>query len=635
MSLFGSWSLKADGSDILPGIEKLQGVPLILTMKSTDTLTITRQKQYKNAKEEDVVLTIASGKVTNKRTMQMNVLNIESSGSEVIYGIVQNCDVNFHELTLTRLGPKCGQNSKEVYRMDPNGLEMKISVEVTSPEGVRFSLVKYFSKAESVSAASNNSQLINFESNNSMKSMGWKIFEFWPSTVLTSCRVRILNAIKVKTIVSKDGLLSKSIEKIWSNNDISEPEASGISSSRLDDGLSIAEHYGEKTCKVTNGEEVVKFVIEVTLGKAQWFVTHRYSDFDALRKFVISQNPFNTSFKECDAKFPGKVVGLSYRHSVLEQRIQGLEYFLLFFLDNARYCRQNSWDALLSFLEIPEHLQSLSHDLVTQTIQSDDNSIGSKFKEQRTESVAASNNIRISSSASVSSAQDPVINRNNSDKQSSPKIKAIQAGNNPINTVSTMSNGNSPTSPTHDNPDQVLIALCESLKNGILVIKHGRQGNPKRRLLRTDDSFSQLFWQADGYGSKHESNKSYFLSEMFKVIRGFEIDPINNTQSDLATITSSNKNALTSSSNHDDDDVSIISAASKRSSIRVGRIFNKSNGTPFGSSSLRKRVKESDIPLCIVIFFPSRTVDIQCLNQSDCDTIYFGLKEISNRNSLN
>lgn len=92
-----------------------------------------------------------------------------------------------------------------------------------------------------------------------------------------------------------------------------------------------------------------------------WVVAHRYKEFDALRRFLLIQNPHVASFKECDAKFPRKVVGLGFRRSVwLEQRAEGLEAFLSFFLANARYCRQNSVDALCSFLTVMSTCISLS-----------------------------------------------------------------------------------------------------------------------------------------------------------------------------------------------------------------------------------------------------------------------------------
>jgi hypothetical protein len=47
-------------------------------------------------------------------------------------------------------------------------------------------------------------------------------------------------------------------------------------------------------------------------------------EFDALRHFLLLQDPYNTGFKEfCDAKFPGKhLLGLASRAGLLQQRIE-------------------------------------------------------------------------------------------------------------------------------------------------------------------------------------------------------------------------------------------------------------------------------------------------------------------------
>ena len=83
-----------------------------------------------------------------------------------------------------------------------------------------------------------------------------------------------------------------------------------------------------------------------------WFVTHRYREFDAIRRFVLNQNPHVASFQDADSKFPGKIVGLGFRPSAMENRIEGLVQFMSFYLENSRYCRQNSIDALCYFLKV-------------------------------------------------------------------------------------------------------------------------------------------------------------------------------------------------------------------------------------------------------------------------------------------
>lgn len=71
-----------------------------------------------------------------------------------------------------------------------------------------------------------------------------------------------------------------------------------------------------------------------------------------MRMFMLAQNPFNSAIKESSERFPGKVVMLAYRPLAFEQRIHGLEKFVLFCLENAKFCRQNTIDAWLAFLDV-------------------------------------------------------------------------------------------------------------------------------------------------------------------------------------------------------------------------------------------------------------------------------------------
>ena len=99
------------------------------------------------------------------------------------------------------------------------------------------------------------------------------------------------------------------------------------------------------------------FLLQVTLSGVTWYVAHRYTEFAVLRSFLMHQNPYIQEFKEVDEKFPGKAFGLSFRRSVLERRIEGLGAFLVFFLRNARLCRQTSIDAVCSFLTVRSNLR--------------------------------------------------------------------------------------------------------------------------------------------------------------------------------------------------------------------------------------------------------------------------------------
>jgi hypothetical protein len=83
-----------------------------------------------------------------------------------------------------------------------------------------------------------------------------------------------------------------------------------------------------------------------------WYVAHRYTEFSVLKGFLMQQNPSTTEFKTIQQKFPGKAIGIAYRKSVLERRVEGLGAFLVYFLQNARLCKQTSVDAVCSFLAV-------------------------------------------------------------------------------------------------------------------------------------------------------------------------------------------------------------------------------------------------------------------------------------------
>jgi hypothetical protein len=81
-------------------------------------------------------------------------------------------------------------------------------------------------------------------------------------------------------------------------------------------------------------------------------VAHRYTEFSVLKGFLMQQNPTTAEFKTIQEQFPGKAFAIAYRKSVLERRVEGLGAFLVYFLQNARFCKQTSVDAVCSFLAV-------------------------------------------------------------------------------------------------------------------------------------------------------------------------------------------------------------------------------------------------------------------------------------------
>lgn len=65
------------------------------------------------------------------------------------------------------------------------------------------------------------------------------------------------------------------------------------------------------------------------------------------------QNPAETTFKNASIDFPEKLtLGLNDVPNIMNERIQGLEQFIQFFLQHADIINRSSLDALFAFLEV-------------------------------------------------------------------------------------------------------------------------------------------------------------------------------------------------------------------------------------------------------------------------------------------
>lgn len=110
MSLVGKWKLIRDGSDFVPGIDALKGSPMVFKLlgkAETEFLKI-EKKQYFDT--DEVGLTYVAKNISLHSSYQLGTLNFESTTqSETIFGIVQNCNENFTEFTIHRVGPGSGQ----------------------------------------------------------------------------------------------------------------------------------------------------------------------------------------------------------------------------------------------------------------------------------------------------------------------------------------------------------------------------------------------------------------------------------------------------------------------------------------------------------------------------------------------
>lgn len=248
-SLVGKWKL-GEGSDIMPGLELLPSGPLILKLLGEVPAEFYKIEKKKTLDVEELLLSYVAKNASINKAFQVGTLNFEQiSGNDISLCIIQNVDDNFREFTIFRMGPKAGQNSKEVYKLEPNNNRIKLSVEISTPEGPRLSLIKYLTRYEEPIGVSE----VAFK--NSPNSMGWRLFEFWPSTMLSDTKVSIVQALKVKTQMPANNENTKVVEVVWSR------KSGGAEEVNVDLSC-ISRHFGYH---LSDGEEVVEFVIKVGL----------------------------------------------------------------------------------------------------------------------------------------------------------------------------------------------------------------------------------------------------------------------------------------------------------------------------------------------------------------------------------
>lgn len=110
LSLVGKWKLIRDGSDFVPGLDKLKNSPIVLKLLGkTDTEFIKIEKK-KTLDIEELCLTYVTSGMAVGSCYQLGRLNSESTNqSEIIFNVVQNINEILTEFTILRLGPSSGQ----------------------------------------------------------------------------------------------------------------------------------------------------------------------------------------------------------------------------------------------------------------------------------------------------------------------------------------------------------------------------------------------------------------------------------------------------------------------------------------------------------------------------------------------
>lgn len=110
-TLLGKWKLVKDGSDYMPGIDSLNDGPLALKMLGNSEVEFYKIEKKRILDAEFIKFTYVTRNVSLTKSYQVGILNFDqTTTNEVNLSIVQNCDDDFKELCIVRLGPNPGQN---------------------------------------------------------------------------------------------------------------------------------------------------------------------------------------------------------------------------------------------------------------------------------------------------------------------------------------------------------------------------------------------------------------------------------------------------------------------------------------------------------------------------------------------
>ena len=134
------------------------------------------------------------------------------------------------------------------------------------------------------------------------------------------------------------------------------------------------------------------------------------------------------------------------------------------------------------------------------------------------------------------------------------------------------------------------------------VLCTGRQGYPKKRLLRCNPSLTRLYWDNPPVISTSIGRKPGFIPDL----------PAENKSIDLADVVE-----LRRGDDPDTGDVQANNASKKTKPGKITQVTEKR-----GTEILRRNCKPKDLHLCFSFILPSRTLDIQCLSQADFDVLF-------------
>ena len=571
MSLAGQWELTPeDAAKEWPKVV----FPLSLMLRGSETLQIT----YVASPGFEQVSFLQRDMGTRKmlRTdVQRGKLNFTK---KKLLSMVISSDRQFTEFFILHLGPQGGQRLYERFTMSENKMEMTlyitIEIPATSEEGAQnWTFTKSFRRCTRLEERQGEFKPI-FPMNiiNCMSSRHDSCIE-----CIQACGVVIADTLEITLNKSAGQLL----------------EGTGTITHGFENGVD------------KEGGLATFFVIKVSRNSKTWKVYRRYREFNALKHFVALHIKDSKALPPFPPKTNGKVSGKG-----LIKRSAALNAYIGALVSTGALMVPNLIDALLSFLEVPHHLLS-----GTQQV----SATGTAYEDRGPSSFLTSDalTMRQDPSAPISGLDRFSYATADTDLNSSYLTGGTDqgVGRNGGGSIrsSLMSSGGSrfPVRTAWDErsqmsettrdwhsvvsevsaPDTGKLGVGsqagrQRLLEGVVVIKHGRQGSPKSRLLRLDVRMDRLYWLdvANINKSVNDVSKSVNLKEVLKLQPGVK----------YVRGVSGGKECV-------------------------------SNGSP----TLTKACSLDDLKKCLTLVLAHRTFDIQCITQEDYNDIYSALLSLT------
>lgn len=170
------------------------------------------------------------------------------------------------------------------------------------------------------------------------------------------------------------------------------------------------------------------------------------------------------------------------------------------------------------------------------------------------------------------------------------------------------------------------------LEKGITFIKHGRQGNPKKKILKCDPQVTRLYWLSEKEAQDPlDDSKFIEVSKIQEIRVGTDIDPATPEEAlqQAAADGSLSTNKLMKIAQLKES-LGMVKPAAKPKGM-FGGLFGGGarDEILYGTAALRRTCKPEHLPLCISLIMPDRTLDMQCLNQKDFNLLLINLREMT------